>query len=72
MGRKMGEFFVEVSGGRANVLELTGIASAAAVTLRSQGFREVLVGEPCLERTIPQTSLFRSNERIRAWQERRA
>ena len=175
IGRKMGEFFVEVSGGRANVLELTGIASAAAVTLRSQGFREAIVGhagvrvvdaleggwryeparnvllnwlakhprpdgvfchndemargvldaarevgceaellvtgvdaikgqglsmvmqgklaatlmnpppgrptavnlrallagEPCLERTILQTSLFRSNERIRAWQERR-
>ena len=31
----------------------------------------LLAGEPCLERTILQTSLFRSNERIRAWQERR-
>ncbi len=175
IGRKMGEFFVEASGGRANVLELTGIAAAAAVTLRSQGFREaiaghagvrvvdaleggwryesardavlrwlarhprpdgvfchndemargvldaarevgceaellvtgvdaikgqglsmvmqgrlaatlmnpppgrptamnllaLLAGEPCLERTILQTSLFRSNDRVRAWQERR-
>ncbi len=28
----------------------------------------ILAGEPCLPRTVLQTSLFRSHERIRAWQ----
>jgi ribose transport system substrate-binding protein len=46
IGRKMGEFFVEASGGKADILEITGIAQAAATTLRSQGFREAIAGHP--------------------------
>lgn len=32
----------------------------------------VLRNEPCMQRTVLQTSMFRSKERIKAWQERRA
>jgi ABC-type sugar transport system substrate-binding protein len=174
-GRRMGEFFVEATGGRAELVEVCGFSTTAATRLRSEGFREaiadtpgvrvveaasadwnreraraeadrflrdhplldgvfahndemalgvweaacdasreasllvtgidalkgrglswvmqgklaatlvnpspgrhaalnvlaLLAGEPCMERTVLQTSIFRSNERIRAWQERR-
>lgn len=174
-GRKIGEFFADVTRGRAEVLEVGGISSTSAARLRSEGFRQaiadhpgirvvetlngewsydkarsaatrslaahpaldgvfahndemargvwdaareagreeallitgidalkgrglswvmqgklaatlmnpspgrhaasnvlaLLAGEPCLERTLLQTSIFRSNERIRAWQERK-
>ncbi|MGC4001485.1 MAG: substrate-binding domain-containing protein [Anaeromyxobacter sp.] len=45
-GRKMGEFFLEVTGGRAELLELQGIASTSAARDRGQGFREALAGQP--------------------------
>lgn len=46
IGRKTGEFFVEASGGRAEIVEITGIAQASSVTLRSQGFRDAIAGHP--------------------------
>jgi ABC-type sugar transport system substrate-binding protein len=39
-GRKMGEFFVEATGGRAQILELRGMSSPAA--MRSLGFRDAI------------------------------
>jgi ABC-type sugar transport system substrate-binding protein len=45
-GRKMGEFFVEASEGKAEVVEICGIPKSTAATLRSQGFREAIAGSP--------------------------
>jgi ABC-type sugar transport system substrate-binding protein len=45
-GRKMGEFFVEVSGGHAAVVEIRGIPEASPAALRSKGFRDVIAGHP--------------------------
>lgn len=45
-GRKLGEFFVEVSGGHAAVVEIQGIAEASPTTLRSRGFRDVVAAHP--------------------------
>lgn len=45
-GRKLGEFYVEVSGERATIAEIRGIATSAGAALRAQGFREALAGHP--------------------------
>jgi ABC-type sugar transport system substrate-binding protein len=45
-GRKMGEFFVEVSGGRVDLLELRGIPATSAAQHRSEGFREAIAASP--------------------------
>lgn len=45
-GRRLGEFFLEASGGRADLLELRGIPGSPPVEQRSQGFREALAGHP--------------------------
>jgi ABC-type sugar transport system substrate-binding protein len=45
-GRRLGEFYVEVSGGRAAIAEIHGIATASAAVLRGRGFREALAGHP--------------------------
>lgn len=45
-GRKLGEFFVEVAGGRAEIVELCGFRASLPAVLRSKGFREALAGHP--------------------------
>jgi ABC-type sugar transport system substrate-binding protein len=45
-GRKLGEFFVEVTGGRAQIVELCGLPASSPAVLRSRGFREALAGHP--------------------------
>lgn len=45
-GRRLGEFFVEVCDGRGEIVEIHGIAAADPARLRSQGFREAIVGHP--------------------------
>lgn len=47
-GRRMGEFFLEASGGRAEILELRGIPGSCPAEQRSQGFREAIAGRPGL------------------------
>ncbi len=43
-GRKMGEFFLDASGGRAEIVEVRGVAVSTPAVARSQGFREVIAG----------------------------
>lgn len=43
-GRKMGEFILEASGGRAEILELRGYAGSSPADQRSLGFREAIAG----------------------------
>jgi ABC-type sugar transport system substrate-binding protein len=45
-GRKLGAFYVEVSGGRATIVEIRGIPTASAAVVRGQSFREALAGHP--------------------------
>jgi len=45
-GRKMGEFFAEVTGGRANLVEIRGMPTTSAAQDRSTGFREAIAGHP--------------------------
>lgn len=45
-GQKVGEFFVEVSGGRAEILEVQGIASTESARRRSEGLRRAIAGHP--------------------------
>jgi len=45
-GRKMGEFFAEVTEGRANLVELCGPPSTSAAADRSRGFREAIAATP--------------------------
>jgi ABC-type sugar transport system substrate-binding protein len=45
-GRDMGEFFVEVSGGHVDVIELRGIAGTSAAQHRTQGFRQAIAAAP--------------------------
>jgi ABC-type sugar transport system substrate-binding protein len=45
-GRKMGEFFVEVTGGSADLVEIRGIPSTSGALDRSAGFREAISGSP--------------------------
>jgi ABC-type sugar transport system substrate-binding protein len=45
-GRKMGEFFAEVSGGRLDLLEIRGIPATSAAQHRSEGFREAIAASP--------------------------
>jgi ribose transport system substrate-binding protein len=41
-GRKMGEFFVDVTGGTADLVELRGIATTTGAQHRSEGFRQAI------------------------------
>jgi ABC-type sugar transport system substrate-binding protein len=43
-GRKMGEFFVEVTGGTADLVELRGVSTTTGAQHRSEGFREATAG----------------------------
>jgi len=43
-GRKMGEFFVEVTGGAADLVEIRGVPTTTGAQHRSEGFREATAG----------------------------
>lgn len=45
-GRKLGEFFVEASGGQATLVEIGGAPGSFAATLRAKGIREALAASP--------------------------
>lgn len=69
-GRKLGAFFVEVSGGRATLVEIRGIPAAWATRLRAQGFREALAGHPQMRivETLTGDWLYeRARERLAGW-----
>lgn len=44
LGRRMGEFFVEVTGGAADLVELRGVPTTTPAIERSEGFREAIAG----------------------------
>jgi ABC-type sugar transport system substrate-binding protein len=43
-GRKMGEFFVEVTDGSAELVEICGVPTMSATLQRSEGFRQAIAG----------------------------
>ncbi len=43
-GRKMGEFFVDVTGGSADLVEIRGVPTTTGAQHRSEGFREAIAG----------------------------
>ncbi len=43
-GRKMGEFFIDVTGGNADVVEIRGVPTTTGAQHRSAGFREATAG----------------------------
>ncbi len=43
-GRKMGEFFLEVTGGTAELVEIRGVPTTSGALHRSEGFREAIAG----------------------------
>jgi len=45
-GRKMGEFFAEVSGGQADLVEIRGMPTTSGAQDRSAGFREAIANHP--------------------------
>jgi ribose transport system substrate-binding protein len=45
-GRKMGEFFVEVTGGMAQLVEVRGMPNTSGARDRSEGFREAIAPHP--------------------------
>jgi len=45
-GRKLGEFFVEVSAGKLDLIEVRGLPATSAAQDRSQGFREAIAASP--------------------------
>ena len=45
-GRTMGEFFVEVSGGHAEIVEIRGVPTSSPSMFRSEGFREAIADHP--------------------------
>jgi ABC-type sugar transport system substrate-binding protein len=69
-GRRIGEFFLEASGGAAEILELRGIPGSCPAELRSQGFREAIAGHPRLRivETLTGDWLYaRAHELALAW-----
>jgi ABC-type sugar transport system substrate-binding protein len=47
-GRKMGEFFAEVTGGEASLVEISGMPHTSGAILRSEGFRDAISPYPGL------------------------
>jgi ribose transport system substrate-binding protein len=48
IGRQVGEFYVEATGGVGDIVEIRGIKSTAASTARAAGFRQAIAGHPKL------------------------
>lgn len=69
-GRRIGEFFLEASGGKAEILELRGVPGSCPAEERSRGFREVIGGHPGLRilETLTADWLYgRARELALAW-----
>ena len=70
IGQKVAEFFVEASGGRAEILEIRGHPGSSPAALRSQGFREVVARHPgmrILETLTGDWFGDRAHDAVRAW-----
>jgi ABC-type sugar transport system substrate-binding protein len=46
LGKQLGELLVKDFGGKANVVEITGLKGTAAAIERQQGFRDAIAGSP--------------------------